>query len=235
MGKQPLLVEEFLLLAEGSIGEIEAMAEADVSRLEEISKTMLAQPGLRANDTSAVKATAQRLRIAVRALKYPVASEEEIHTEHFRSIYAAADNAEILLRRIEFGTNMRKWRTERGLKVRELATKADLDPGYASRLENFIAGPASVEVATRMARALGIALTELWEGYPPSLDTVAEATQGVSPEKAAIIAEVASLCEEFSNDQLRLLATALRAIGDLEKRERQKHEQRDLDPGLTWA
>lgn len=65
MGKQLLLVEEFLLLAEGSIGEIEAMAEADVSRLEEISKTMLAQPGLRANDTSAVKATAQRLRIAV--------------------------------------------------------------------------------------------------------------------------------------------------------------------------
>ena len=235
MGKPLVRVEEFLSIAEAWISEVDGMPESDASTLEEISKKMLAQPGLRANDTSAVKAAAQRLRIAVRALKYPVASEDEMYTDRFRSIYAAADNAEILLRRIEFGTNMRKWRTQRGLKVRELATRADLDPGYASRLENFVAGPASVEAATRIARALNIPVTDLWDGYPPSLDTIAEPSEAVSPEKAAIIAEIAILCEAFANDQLRLVATALKAVADLEREERRKQEQRDLDPGLTWA
>ncbi len=228
-------VEEFLLLAESWISTIDAMPEEDACRLEEISKRMVAKPGLKANDTSAVKAKAQRLRIAVRGLKYPVSNEEEMYTERFRSIYAAGDNAEVLLRRIEFGTNLRSWRTERGLKVRELASRAEVDPGYVSRLENFFAGPASVEVATRIARTLNITTSELWDGYPPSLDANTEAIEVACPEKVAIIAEIVDLCEEIPNDQLRLLAVALRAVADSEKREKRKQEQRDLDPRVTWA
>ncbi len=225
MGNRERSAEEFLLRAEAWISRPEAMSEEDASELEDMAREMVAKPGLKASDTSAVGAVAQRLRIVALALKYPIEDEGEMYTQRFRNIHAAADNAEMLLRRMEFGGNLRRWRTERGMKIRELASAADVDPGYASRLENFLAGPASIEVATRLARALSIGMIDLWDGYPASLDISTAVEGNMSPEKTAIISEIAETCNEFSEEQLRLLAVALKAAADSERQRRRKRGQ----------
>ena len=58
--------------------------------------------------------------------------------------------------RRQFGNILRKVRKVRGLSIYELASKADVDAGYISRLENAHRNPPSPRVLQRFAEALSV-------------------------------------------------------------------------------
>jgi transcriptional regulator with XRE-family HTH domain len=56
---------------------------------------------------------------------------------------------------------LRTLRQERGWGVRELAERAHVPPGYISELENGKKANPGLDVLRRLARALGVPVTEL--------------------------------------------------------------------------
>ena len=58
---------------------------------------------------------------------------------------------------------LRKLRNDRGLTMAELAKKADVTDAYIAQLETGKKGNPSLEVLKRLARALGVPVTELLE------------------------------------------------------------------------
>ena len=61
------------------------------------------------------------------------------------------------------GMNVRRERDRQGFTQEELGDKADLDPTYISGIERGVRNPSILSVA-RVARALGISISELCEG-----------------------------------------------------------------------
>ena len=62
-----------------------------------------------------------------------------------------------------FGRAVRSLRTARDMTLRELAQKAKVQPGYLSEIEAGKKKNPSLDVLTRLARALGVPVTELLE------------------------------------------------------------------------
>ncbi len=235
MGDRYGLASEFLDFVRSWRDRISDMPEEDAANLEELSKKMLSRPGLKPNKVAIVQDVAEGLRDAINALKYPPNCEDEIYTDGFKNIYEAANNAEVLLDRIQFGTNLRRLRLVDGLNLTELAEKADIDLGYASKLENFVSGPASIEVAARLASVLSTSISALWDGYTPFLNASTTAGARPSTEQSAIIAEIVATCEEIPEDQLKVVAAALRAVADLARQERRKREQAESPIRVQFA
>jgi transcriptional regulator with XRE-family HTH domain len=63
----------------------------------------------------------------------------------------------------QFGHNVRKLRTSKGLSQEALAEKADLDPTYISGVERGVRNPSILSVV-RIAKALGVNGGNLFEG-----------------------------------------------------------------------
>lgn len=63
------------------------------------------------------------------------------------------------------GENIRRLRVARGMVQEALATDANVDPGYVSRLERGMANP-TVDVLERMAGALEAELVDLFVRSP---------------------------------------------------------------------
>jgi transcriptional regulator with XRE-family HTH domain len=62
-----------------------------------------------------------------------------------------------------FGQNVRRIRGASGLTQERLADKADLDPTYISGIERGVRNP-SLLIISRLAKALGVSLSELCKG-----------------------------------------------------------------------
>ncbi len=62
-----------------------------------------------------------------------------------------------------FGLNVRKRRESRGLTQESAGEKADLDPTYISGIERGVRNPSLLSIC-RLAKALGISVSELVEG-----------------------------------------------------------------------
>jgi len=62
--------------------------------------------------------------------------------------------------RVVFASNVRRLRSKRGLSQCELATKAELDRSYLSRLENA-RNNATLELVGKLAAVLGVKPAEL--------------------------------------------------------------------------
>jgi len=148
---------------------------------------------------------------------------------------SAADSAELLLTRIQTGSNIRRLRLSEGMNLTQLADRADIDIGYASKLENFGAGPPSLEVAARLARVLSVETTDLWDGYPRLLDSTVDAEDRPRTEQEAIISEIADLCGHLSIEQLRFLAIAIKAVADAERQHRKGRKPSDWNLGNVFA
>ena len=58
---------------------------------------------------------------------------------------------------------LRRLRTCKEMGLRELARKAKVQPGYLAELETGKKRNTSLDVLTRLARALGVPVTELLE------------------------------------------------------------------------
>jgi transcriptional regulator with XRE-family HTH domain len=54
-------------------------------------------------------------------------------------------------------------RTDKGMGLRELAKRAEVPPGYLAELEGGKKKNPSLDVLKRLARALGVPVTELLE------------------------------------------------------------------------
>jgi len=228
-------VIEFLDAAERWLGRTDAMSEEEASILAALSKSMLDKQGLKASRTAVVQDVAQRLRGIAYGLKPTADSEAEIYTQRLESLRSAADSAELLLTRIQTGSNIRRLRLSEGMNLTQLADRADIDIGYASKLENFGAGPPSLEVAARLARVLSVETTDLWDGYPRLLDSTVDAEDRPRTEQEAIISEIADLCGHLSIEQLRFLAIAIKAVADAERQHRKGRKPSDWNLGNVFA
>jgi transcriptional regulator with XRE-family HTH domain len=62
-----------------------------------------------------------------------------------------------------FGQNVRNLRGASGFTQERLADKADLDPTYVSGIERGVRNP-TLLIIVRLARALGVSLSELCKG-----------------------------------------------------------------------
>ena len=62
-----------------------------------------------------------------------------------------------------FGLNVRKRREAAGLTQEQAGEKADLDPTYISGIERAVRNPSLLSIC-RLAKALGISVSELCEG-----------------------------------------------------------------------
>jgi transcriptional regulator with XRE-family HTH domain len=62
-----------------------------------------------------------------------------------------------------FGRVLKTLRTSRDMGLRELAEKAKVPPGYLAELESGKKKNPSLDVLKRLARALGVPVTELLE------------------------------------------------------------------------
>jgi transcriptional regulator with XRE-family HTH domain len=62
-----------------------------------------------------------------------------------------------------FGRVLRTLRTAKEMGLRELADKAKVPPGYLAELESGKKKNPSLDVLKRLARALGVPVTELLE------------------------------------------------------------------------
>jgi len=62
-----------------------------------------------------------------------------------------------------FGRVLRTLRTAKEMGLRELAAKAKVPPGYLAELEGGKKKNPSLDVLKRLARALGVPVTELLE------------------------------------------------------------------------
>lgn len=62
-----------------------------------------------------------------------------------------------------FGQNVRRLRAVSGFTQERLADKADLDPTYISGIERGVRNP-TLAIIARLARALGVSLSELCKG-----------------------------------------------------------------------
>ncbi len=60
-------------------------------------------------------------------------------------------------------TVLRKLRTERGMSMADLAKKADVTDAYIAQLETGKRENPSLDILKRLARALGVPVTELLE------------------------------------------------------------------------
>lgn len=58
------------------------------------------------------------------------------------------------------GTNIRKWRLERGLSQEEVAYRVDITPSYLGQIERGRRN-VTIEVTGRIAEALGVEIEEL--------------------------------------------------------------------------
>ena len=63
-----------------------------------------------------------------------------------------------------FAKNLRKLRQAKKMSQEELAHRADLDRTYISSLERCVYSP-SIEVLDRLAKALGIEITDLLQKH----------------------------------------------------------------------
>jgi transcriptional regulator with XRE-family HTH domain len=68
--------------------------------------------------------------------------------------------------RQQFGRSLKAAREAHGLTQRALADAADIAEKYVSRIELGLASP-SVDVGSRLARALGVSLDLLADAAPP--------------------------------------------------------------------
>lgn len=66
----------------------------------------------------------------------------------------------------EFGTNLRSLREERGLTQKEVAEAAGIRQPHLSKLERGLHDP-QMRTATKLARALGVEVREIWPGSCP--------------------------------------------------------------------
>jgi transcriptional regulator with XRE-family HTH domain len=67
------------------------------------------------------------------------------------------------VKRRGLGRALKTLRISRELGLRELATKANVPPGYLAELESGRKKNPSLDVLKRLARALGVPVTELLE------------------------------------------------------------------------
>lgn len=65
-----------------------------------------------------------------------------------------------------FGKNVRRLRDASGFTQERLADKADLDPTYISGIERGVRNP-TLLIIVRLAKALGVPLSELCENVRP--------------------------------------------------------------------
>jgi transcriptional regulator with XRE-family HTH domain len=63
--------------------------------------------------------------------------------------------------------NIRRIRVVRGISSETLAARADVDRSYLSRLERRVANP-SIDVLERIARVLGVEMSELFAVPEPN-------------------------------------------------------------------
>ena len=62
------------------------------------------------------------------------------------------------------GINIRKLRNDRQMSQEDLAFEAELDRSYLSEIENGHKSP-GIEVLAKIAAALGVRITVLFDGY----------------------------------------------------------------------
>jgi transcriptional regulator with XRE-family HTH domain len=117
-----------------------------------------------------------------------------------------------------FGQKLSKWRRAKGMNQAELARALDLSPTYVSYLERDINPSAkngkprvSVEVADRIATALGVSTSEvrLASGYAPPSSTEAEQEEFAESELATLFYDFKGLPEE-EKGEVRVLMHTLR-------------------------
>jgi len=98
----------------------------------------------------------------------------------------------------QFGTRLRDLRKDAGLTQPQLAEKAALATETISRLETGKWSNTTIEVAERLAEALGLPISSLFEAPPPSRTAMA-------PEKKRLLAIIGDLSDDDVADVLRAL------------------------------
>lgn len=99
----------------------------------------------------------------------------------------------------QFGKRVRALRKAAGLTQPELAERADLAVETVSRLETGSWPNTTVEVAERLAEALGAPITALFQSDPQPAGTA------LTPEKKRALAIIGDLPEDDVADVLRAL------------------------------
>ncbi len=212
----------FLELADMAAADVYRVDEGQAAELEHSSRRLLSQPGLNAGVVEA-REVARRFKVLCQALYCPDFSESAAPVAS--DLRRTALNIDTLARRVDFGLQLKELRMRHGMTQKELALRARIDPGYESRLERFLAGPPSAEVAQQLASALGNEGIELSGAHQllPSWQPSAGPRQKTSAERDNLLSELLVVCGKLPSEYLRFLLVQAQAVSDLVESESLKH------------
>lgn len=207
--KQHLAI--FLEAADTASADIYLVREELASELERLSGQLLKDPGL-GSDPVENQEVCRRLSVLAQALYHPDRSEQA--TSGAASLRQASMNADVLARRIQFGVALRALRVRQGMRQKELALKAKIDPGYESRLERFLAGPPSQDVVQRLSAALGDVAGELPAAHQatPAWHPSSAPRLKASAEYDDLLGQLLAVCAKLPLDHLRIILAQAQAV-----------------------
>lgn len=98
---------------------------------------------------------------------------------------------------MDLGTSIRGWRRKHKLTISQLAERAGIDTGFLAYIETGKKLP-SVNTAAKLADALGITLSQLFDGVP-----AAERGRGFRAEVTRLAQTLCLKCTRQQADDLR--------------------------------
>lgn len=204
----------FLEAADMAATDVYQVDENQAITLDRASRYLLKEPGL-TKDAMEAREVSRRLKALAQSLYNPDFSEcAPLSATRLRRV---AINMDVLARRIEFGIQLRSLRMRQGISQKELALRANIDPGYESRLERFLAGPPSIEVAQQLASALGDAGFELYGAYNafPAWHPSVAPRHKASAEQNDLLKALIAVCCKLPSEYLRIILVQVQAVCDL--------------------
>ncbi len=204
----------FLEFADKVATDVYKVEDSLAAELEQASGCLLRKPGLN-GEAAEGRHVCHRLVSLAQAVYLPDRSEHA--PAGAASLRRASLNMDVLARRIRFGLALKGLRVRQGIEQKELAVKAGINPGYESRLERFLAGPPSPDVAQRLSAALEDAGYELMESYQavPSWQTSATPRLKLAAENDELLGQLMTVCSKLSPEHLRIILAQAQAVHDL--------------------
>lgn len=111
---------------------------------------------------------------------------------------------------MEIGQAIYTIRKQRGLKLDAVATVAETDTGYLSRIEQGARQP-SIEMLGRIASGLGCKISEIFALAEGSID-LPNVLELCSPESGMDLSELRKALRDLSHEELMLVADFARML-----------------------